>query len=123
MASSRKRVLVVDDDSDFLESMHLALMLEGHEVLTAAGGRDALARYAEFGPDIVFLDVKMPGMDGYETFVSLMRQDRDSRIVLTSSYTLDDEKYREAEIGGLRGVMNKPVEPDTMLKMIRLHAK
>ena len=120
---NRKRILVVDDDTDFLESLQLILIRGDHNVLPATNGHDALSRYREFGPDIVFLDVKMPGIDGYETFLLLRKHDQDARIVFTSRYMVDDAKYGGAKAASLRGMINKPIEPDTMWKMIRKHAK
>ena len=66
--SSDKKILFVDDDSDFLESTQLMLMDEGYDVVPATNGEEAVAKYKEIKPDIVFLDIKMPGIDGYETF-------------------------------------------------------
>ena len=123
MTGARKRILVVDDDYDFLESMQLVLLSEGHDVFTAEGGGSAVAKYAELRPDLVFLDVKMPGIDGYETLLRIRKHDRDARIVFTSGYLLDDSKYRKAKEGLLAGLVNKPIGPGVLKKMIKMHAK
>lgn len=69
----RRRVLLIDDNEDARELLGMALELHGHQVATADGGITGQARAREFGPDIVFLDLGMPGMDGYETAVALRR--------------------------------------------------
>lgn len=116
-----KKILVVDDDYDFLESLQLLLTNEGHDVRSAANGYDAIIQYREFKPDIVFLDVKMPGIDGYETFLRIKRHDGKAMIVLTSSYNIDDVKYEQAKEKSLAGLVNKPVEIDVLRKVIKEH--
>lgn len=118
-----RRILIVDDDCDFLESLELTLINRGHEVLSVTDGRDAVSRYAEFRPDIVFLDIKMPGLDGYETFLRIRAADSDARVVFTSSYVINDAKYLDARARSLAGMVNKPIGPDVLDRMIRRHAK
>lgn len=121
--AEKKKILVIDDDSDFLESMHLLLVMDGHDVLPISDGSDAVARYQEFEPDIVFLDVKMPGIDGFETFLRLKRHDGGARIVFTSGYAVSAERYREAKAKSLSGLLNKPIAHAALRRAIRNHAK
>ena len=58
-------VLVADDDADILRIVEINLRLEGFEVVTARDGPDALAKTVAVRPDLVLLDVRMPGIDGY----------------------------------------------------------
>jgi len=67
------RVLVVDDDLDTTESFRILFTLWGHHVETANDGPAALAAAAAFRPDVVLLDIMMPGMDGYEVARRLRR--------------------------------------------------
>lgn len=122
MVYTMKKILIVDDDYDFLESLQLMLINEGHEVYPTTNGNDAIARYLEFRPDIVFLDVKMPGIDGYETFLRIRKHDIDAKIVFTSSYVIDDVKYKQAKKQSLAGLINKPIEIGTLRKMIKKYA-
>lgn len=118
-----KRILVVDDDHDFLESMQLLLLDYGHEVIPASNGKEAVEKYAEYGPDIVLLDFKMPGIDGYETLLHIVKLDSDARVVLTSAYALDDAQYRRAVDMSLSGLLQKPIEFANLAKAIARHAK
>lgn len=118
-----KRILIVDDDYDFLESLQLLLTNEGHDARAVANGYDAIIQYREFNPDIVLLDVKMPGIDGYETFLRIKRHDDKAMIVLTSSYSIDDVKYEKAKRQDLTGLINKPIEIDTLRKIIEKHKR
>jgi CheY-like chemotaxis protein len=71
--SPRSRILLIDDNDDARELMQIGLELNGHAVAAAASGARGLARAREFRPEIVFLDLGMPIMDGYETAVELRR--------------------------------------------------
>ena len=114
---------MVDDDHDFLESMQLLLLDYGHEVIPASNGKDAVEKYAEYEPDIVLLDFKMPGIDGYETLLHIAKLDPDARVVLTSAYAIDDEQYRRAVDASLSGLLPKPIEFASLAKAIARHAK
>lgn len=66
-----RRILLIDDNDDARELMGIVLEVRGHQVATASGGHSGLARARECAPDVVFLDLGMPIMDGYETAVAL----------------------------------------------------
>ncbi len=118
-----KKILIVDDDYDFLESLQLLLMDDGHDTIAASNGTDAVQKYAEFMPDIVLLDFQMPGINGYETLLRIMEQDAQARIVFTSAYAIDNEQYRDAKARSLAGMLNKPIRLADLQKTIKKHAK
>ena len=120
---SGKKILFADDDMDFLEATQLMLLDKGFDVVTATNGVHAVEQYREIKPDIMFLDIKMPEIDGYEAFFRIIKSDSDARIVFTSSYALDDEKYHKAKSLSLRGLLNKPLEFRDLEKMIQKHSK
>ena len=68
------RILVVDDDPVIVRLLEVNLRLDGYEVETASRGEEALERAAATGPDLVILDVMMPGLDGWETCRRLREQ-------------------------------------------------
>ena len=120
---SNKRILFADDDLDFLEATQLMLLDKGFDVVAATSGPEAVDAYKEVRPDIVFLDIKMPEIDGYEVFSRIMRSDPDARIVFTSSYALDDDKFNQAKSMSLRGLLNKPLAIRDLATMIEQHSK
>ena len=121
---SDKKILFADDDVDFLEATQLMLLDKGFDVETASDGVLAVEKYREIMPDILFMDIKMPEIDGYEAFSRIIKFDPDARIVFTSSYALNDKKYKHAKKSSLkRSVLNKPIEFKNMEKMIRKHAR
>ena len=67
----RRRILLIDDNDDARELLGMALELKGHAIATADGGVHGLERARQFQPEFVFLDLGMPGMDGYDTAIAL----------------------------------------------------
>jgi two-component system response regulator MprA len=81
---TRPRILVVDDDPRIASSLRRALLYEGYEVETAADGVEGLARARELPPDLVILDVMMPGLDGIEVCRRLRAEGEVAILMLTA---------------------------------------
>jgi DNA-binding response OmpR family regulator len=113
-------VLVADDDADILRIVELNLRLEGFEVVTARDGPDALAKAVAVRPDLVLLDVRMPGIDGY-TICARIRADSSLAaipvIIVTANYgAAEGEAARRA---GADDFLVKPFHPDMLLDMAK----
>ena len=119
---NRKIILLVDDDIDVLEPIQYLLIEEGHNVITAVNGNEAIAKYNENSPDIVFMDIKMPVLDGYEAFNRIIELDKEAKIVFTSGYAIDDERFQKAKQKSLCDLLSKPFEIESMIKMIKKYA-
>ena len=116
----KRRVLVVDDNADGAEVLAALIRAMGCEVETAGNGLEAIQRASSFGPDTIFLDIGMPGMDGYET-CRRIRQEPFGQIVTIVALTgwgQERDKQRAAE-AGFNMHFTKPVDP---LKLGRLLA-
>ena len=118
-----KKILFADDDLDFLEATQLMLLDKGFDVETATDGVLAVEKYREIMPDILFMDIKMPEIDGYEAFSRIIKFDPDARIIFTSSYALNDKKYDNAKKSSLKDLLNKPIEFKNLEKMIKKYAR
>lgn len=92
------KILIVDDDRTLLRFVGEYLEEEGHDVLTAASGQAALRAFFEARPDLVFLDVMMPGMDGWEVCARL-RELSDAPIVMLTAKTDEPDKLRGFRLG------------------------
>jgi DNA-binding response OmpR family regulator len=113
-------VLVADDDTDILRFVEINLRLEGFEVVTARDGPDALAKAVAVRPDLVLLDVRMPGIDGY-TICARIRADASLAavpvVIVTANYgTAEVEAARRA---GADDFLVKPFLPATLLDMAK----
>jgi len=100
-ASEALKILVVDDNRDSAESLGLLLKLRGHRVSTAFDGRMGLAAAAETRPDIVFLDLGMPEMSGYEVAAQLKQDEsfRDTILVALTGWGQDEDRRRTSKAG------------------------
>jgi DNA-binding response OmpR family regulator len=113
-------VLVADDDADILRFVEINLRLEGFQVVTARDGRDALAKAAAVRPDLVLLDVQMPGIDGY-TICARIRADASLAavrvIIVTANY--GSAAVEAARRAGADDFLVKPFLPATLLDMAK----
>jgi DNA-binding NarL/FixJ family response regulator len=111
-APARPRVLLADDNVDFLESVSRHLAAAFDIVATAADGRQALDLAARLRPDVVVLDVAMPDCNGFQTLEQLRREGPDTRVVFLTMYS-DDEFVAAAIKGGAHGyVLKSRIHPD-----------
>jgi len=96
-----QRILVVDDSVDAAESIAVWLRLEGNEVRTVGDGLQALAIAQVFAPQVVVLDIGLPGMNGYEVARRLRQKGADgpSLLIALSGYGQDEDRARSAEVG------------------------
>lgn len=113
------RILVVDDNTDAAESLSLLLQLNAHEIRTATNGRDALLAAQEFVPDIVFLDIGMPGMTGFELAAQLraMPQLAGITIAAVTGWGSDEDLARSRE-AGIDYHFTKPIAAETVSRLL-----
>jgi excisionase family DNA binding protein len=112
--SSGPLVLVVDDDPRLREFMRVNLELEGYRVREAEGSEQALAAIEDEAPELVLLDVVMPGVDGWE-MLREMQERHGSIPVIMFSGKVDERAVRQAERGGASGFIGKPFDPQELL--------
>ncbi|MEJ8835153.1 ATP-binding protein [Ramlibacter sp. AN1133] len=110
-ARSAKRVLVVDDNADAAETLSQLLELMDHDPRTAHDGMGALARFEEFRPEVVLLDIGLPDMDGYEVARRIRsRAEHAVRLVALTGWGQKEDKARAAA-AGFDDHWTKPVDP------------
>jgi len=113
-----RRVLVVDDEKGIREALKQVLEYEGIEVHVCASGAEALRRYAELRPHLVFLDVKMQGMDGLETLRKLREHDTNAQVVMISGHGTIQTAVEATQLGAY-DFLEKPLDTDRMLLTLR----
>lgn len=107
------KILVIDDEPFVRESIREILEFENYEVAEAADGMEALRIAASEPFSLVFLDVKMPGMDGFETLVRL-KQEHDFPVIMVSAHITVD-KVTEALDKGAYDVIPKPLDMNRLI--------
>jgi CheY-like chemotaxis protein len=120
MATTSPRVLVVDDNLDSAEMLQELLERQGCRVTTADSGSAAIAACERETPDVVFLDLGLPDIDGVEVGRRLRRMPSmaGSRIVALSGYSQDEHK-RMTRAAGFDAHLTKPVDPDHLMAELR----
>ena len=105
------RILVVDDEKHVLDALTTVFEKSGHEVSAVLTGPLALASYATFKPDLVLLDLLMPGMDGFEVQRRLVEYDPNLPIVVLTGVT-DPQTAERAMEEGATAYITKPINWD-----------
>ncbi len=117
--SPPRRILVVDDNEDAADSLGMVLGLDGHDVIAAYTGDQALERAQTFRPDVVLLDIGLPGVDGYEV-ARRIRACTDLKavcLVAVTGYGQDADKVRAREAGFAHHLV-KPVEYPALQRIL-----
>jgi len=116
---SRRRVLVVDDNVDSAESLAVLLRLYGHDVRLAHDGEAALKEARSFRPDVMFLDIDLPKMDGYEVAQRLRLEPTMGGLTLVAmtGYGQEEERRRTRE-AGFHSHLVKPVDFDMLQELL-----
>ena len=113
-----RRVLVVDDEKGIREALTQVLEYEEIDVQACASGSEALQRYPEFRPHLVFLDVKMQGMDGLETLRKLRELDPHAQVVMISGHGTIQTAVEATQLGAY-DFLEKPLDTDRILLTLR----
>jgi signal transduction histidine kinase/CheY-like chemotaxis protein len=120
-AARRRRVLVVEDNPDIRESLHLLLGLWGHEVLLAETGDEGLALALQRSPDVALIDIGLPGMSGYDVAAAIRERRRGQqgriRLVALTGYGQPADR-KKAAAAGFDHHLLKPVDADTLDRLL-----
>ena len=112
-----RRVLVVDDDPDCATVLRILLRREGFDARTASDGHEALAKAADFLPDVVLLDLTLPGMSGEEVAAELRKNGATAGALVVAVSGYGDQPRPP----GFDHAIVKPVDHDTLLKLLHAH--
>lgn len=111
------KVLVVDDNHDCADTAAMLLETWGHAVRTAYTPAQATAAAAEFEPDVVLMDVGLPGKDGFEVAREIQALCHGCRIIGLTGFTHADIQRRAKE-AGMNGCLVKPADPEVLHKVV-----
>ncbi len=114
----RSSILIVDDDTSLCQSMSLVLTRNGYSVATAKDGPEAIERVSERHFDMIFMDVKMPLMNGVETYKRIQKIRPEAEVVVMMTAYSVEEFIREALQVGARGILHKPLNMEQVIGLI-----
>jgi twitching motility two-component system response regulator PilG len=122
MTGTVLKILVVDDSNTIRRSAEIFLKQGGHEVLLADDGFDALAKVNDYQPNLVFCDILMPRLDGYQTCAIIKRNSRfaETPVVMLSSKDGVFDKARGRMVGS-QDYLTKPFTKDQLLQAVSQH--
>jgi twitching motility two-component system response regulator PilG len=123
LSTSGCRVLVIDDSNTIRRSAEIFLKQGGHEVLLAEDGFDALAKINDYAPQVIFCDILMPRLDGYQTCAIIKRNPRFSNtpVVMLSSKDGIFDRARGRMVGS-QEYLTKPFTKDQLLQAVAQYA-
>lgn len=121
-SDSPLKVLVIDDSNTIRRSAEIFLKQGGHSVVLAEDGFDALAKLSDFKPDLVFCDILMPRLDGYQTCAIIKRNAdfADVPVIMLSSKDGLFDKARGRMVGS-QDYLTKPFTKDQLLQAVQQH--
>src|SRR6185503_13280329 len=124
MAESKGNILVVDDTPAYLEALRVMLKDQGYRVRPVTDGRLALRAVEAERPDVILLDINMPGMNGFETCERLRADPRFAEIpvIFLSALTDTDDKVRAFSAGGVDYV-TKPFQSAEVVARVETHVR
>ena len=117
-----KKVLVIDDSNTIRRSAEIFLKQGGHEVILAEDGFDALSKVSDNPPDLIFCDILMPRLDGYQTCAIIKRNEKFAAtpVVMLSSKDGVFDKARGRMVGSQQ-YLTKPFTKDQLLQAVAQH--
>jgi two-component system, chemotaxis family, chemotaxis protein CheY len=117
--SKRYKVLVVDDSAAMRMLITASLQDSEFDVVAQAkNGQEAVQFFKDTSPDVILLDIVMPGMSGVETLAQIMALNKNAVAIMASSMGTDDA-VREALKTGAKNFLQKPIEQEALLKVLR----
>jgi len=115
------KIMIVDDETDLREMINLILHKEGFETATAENGEDFLSKIDEFQPDLVTLDVMMPGLTTREILEKLKEKKTKPKIILLTVVRYSEEEKQKLYQHGIIDYITKPFELDYLIQTIQKH--
>jgi PAS domain S-box-containing protein len=114
-----RRIVLIEDNEDSREMLRVSLQMSGHEVGVAADGPSGLALVQRRAPDVVLVDVGLPGMDGYEVArrIRAMPEGRRIRLIALTGYGQPDDRRRSRE-SGFDAHLVKPIDPACLMSAL-----
>jgi CheY-like chemotaxis protein len=113
------KIMIVDDEPDIVYIVKKALQKSGHEVIEALSGEECLEKLKQEKPDLILLDVMMPGLDGYDV-LEILRNDEKTKDITIAMLTVkseDEDKIRSFD-GKADWHISKPIDTDKLPEMV-----
>ena len=111
------QILLVDDNEEFLDSTRDVLDDEGYDIVTATSGEEGIEMAGAQIFDVILMDIKMPGINGVESFVEMKRRNPKVKVIMVTAYSVED-LMRQALDEGVFAILSKPIDMDRLFRTI-----
>jgi len=115
---SQKKILIVDDERQLLESISVRLKASGYAVFTAENGIEGIDKFKEIFPDLVILDIMMPGLSGLDTLKEIKELRKEIPVIILTAYGTPQSAIEALKLGAY-DYLAKPFNTQTLLEMIK----
>ena len=115
---SDEKILLVDDEKEFIETLSERMEIRGMRVVTASNGNEAIDVVGRENIDCVILDMMMPGMDGIETLKAMLKADGDLQIIMLTGHATVPKATEALKLGAL-DFLEKPADIDKLVEAIK----
>jgi two-component system CheB/CheR fusion protein len=112
-----RRILIIEDNDDAREALRLQLQIAGHEVHGAATGPEGIKMAASLKPDVVLLDIGLPGLDGYQVAEHLRTANEGPRLIAITGYGQPEARER-ARNAGIEQYLVKPIDAAELARLL-----
>jgi CheY-like chemotaxis protein len=119
LSLTRRRILIVDDNVDAADSLRALLMLQGHETCVAYRGADALAAFRSQPFDLALIDIRMPGMDGYQLVRHMRAAGAALPAIVAVTGLADQDSRRKAQEAGFEHYLVKPYDVEALEAILK----
>ncbi len=119
MEGKEIKILLIDDEKDFTDPLGFWFKSKGYSVIVASSGEDGIRMIKENSPDIVFLDLNMPVMDGADTLKKIREFDKNIPVIMVSAHVADP-KISKAASYGVSGVFYKGIDFSEIISLLEV---
>ncbi len=118
------KILIVEDNEKNMYLISYILKTKGHEIIQAVTGEKGVELAAKEKPDLIIMDIQLPGIDGLETTRRIRASENNGKIpiIAITSYAMTGDREKAIE-AGCTGYIEKPIDPETVLGEIEKHLK
>lgn len=118
MTTLLKSILIIDDEIEANDLIRTFLERRGYTVYGASDGQSGIDAIKTKKPDLVFLDIKMPGMDGIDVLLKLKEENISAKIIVVTGLS-EGEQIEKAKTLGILGVLKKPLQMSALIELIK----
>lgn len=113
------KIMAVDDEPDITKLIEKILKKAGYKVVVCNSGTECLEKYVNEKPDLVLLDVMMPGIDGWETYKRLRKLNKKQRVCFITATTMESKSRKTMDELDVSDYMTKPFEPPELIERVK----